>query len=117
LWTLAHRIYGDDLYLDLAEKSAMDAFAGTGGGQALCCGFAGQAYAQLSLYKLTRNPRWLEQARTLAKQASILGNAILSRHDEGLPHSLYKGDVGLAVLIAEMEKPELAAMPFFEPEP
>jgi serine/threonine protein kinase len=116
LWTLAHRIYGDALYLDLAEKSAMDAFEGSGGGHALCCGFAGQAYAQLSLYKLTGTRLWLEQARMLTAKASALGNATLSRGDEGLPHSLYKGDVGVAVLIAELERPELAAMPFFEAE-
>jgi hypothetical protein len=36
------------------------------------------------------------------------------RGEEGLPHSLYKGDVGVAVLIADLERPEFAAMPFFE---
>ena len=117
LWALAHQVYGDNLYLDLAEKSAMDAFEGAGGGHGLCCGFAGQAYAQLSLFKHTGNRQWLDQARTLAIKASVLGNAALSRRDEGLPHSLYKGDVGVAVLIAEIDKPELAAMPFFELEP
>jgi eukaryotic-like serine/threonine-protein kinase len=114
LWTLARRIYGDGEYLELAEKSGRDAFEGSGGGHGLCCGFAGQAYAQLNLYKHTGDRIWLDQARTLVKKAAMFGNGIASRAEEGLPHSLYKGDVGVAILVAEMERPEQAAMPFFE---
>ncbi len=33
-----------------------------------------------------------------------------------IPFSLYKGDVGLAVLVAELEHPDSAVMPFFEDE-
>ena len=114
LWTLAHRIYGEASYLDLAEKAAMDAFEVAGGGHGLCCGFAGQAYAQLNLYRHSGEQRWLRQARILAQKASEAGNGFHALRWEGLPHSLYKGDIGVAVLVAEMEKPETAAMPFFE---
>lgn len=31
------------------------------------------------------------------------------------PHSLFKGHMGLAVLAADLERPEAARMPFFEP--
>ena len=117
LWTLAHRIYGDALYLEMAEKSALDAFEGTGGGHALCCGFTGQAYAQLSLYKHTGDRIWFEQAKTLAGKAAALGLATLNRREDCLPHSLYKGNVGVAILVAEIEKPEAAGMPIFEAEP
>jgi serine/threonine-protein kinase len=110
LWTLAHSFFGNSLYLDLAEKSAMDAFEGSGGGHGLCCGFAGQAYAQLNIYNHTGRRTWLQQARILAERAAAFGNRVR----EGLPHSLYKGDMGVAVLIAELEKPETATMPFFE---
>jgi serine/threonine-protein kinase len=110
LWTLAHSFFGNSLYLDLAEKSAMDAFEGSGGGHGLCCGFAGQAYAQLNIYNHTGERAWLQKARILAEKAAAAGNRVR----EGLPHSLYKGDIGVAVLIAELEKPETAAMPFFE---
>jgi hypothetical protein len=116
LWTLAHRVYGEARYLDLAERAAADAFEGGGGGHGLCCGFAGQAYAQLSLYKHTGEHRWLEQARGLNTKAAAFGNAILNRGEDGLPYSLYKGDMGAAVLAAEMDRPELACMPFFEEE-
>ena len=114
LWTLAHRVYGEASYLDLAERAAMDAFEVAGGGHGLCCGFAGQAYAQLNLYKHSGEQRWLHQARILTQKASEAGNGFHSLRWEGLPHSLYKGDVGVAILVAEMEKPEIAAMPFFE---
>lgn len=117
LWTLAHRVYREYAYLDLAERAAMDAFEQSGGGHALCCGFAGQAYAQLSLYQHTQDRRWLEQARVLTSKACALGNAMLSQRSDYLPHSLYKGDVGVAVLAAEIEQPEAASMPFFAPEP
>jgi serine/threonine-protein kinase len=114
LWTLAHQIYKIPADLDLAQRSAMDAFEGVGGGHGLCCGFAGQAYAQLALYKHTGLPTWLDQARTLAEKAAATANTVDSHGAENLPFSLYKGDIGVAVLIAELERPEHAAMPFFE---
>ena len=114
LWTLAHEMYPGPRYLELAERAAMDAFAGTGGGHSLCCGSAGQAYAQLRLYKHTGERRWLDQARNLAGKAAAFGNTMARRNEEGLPYSLYKGDVGVAVLVADLEQPEFAAMPFFE---
>jgi serine/threonine-protein kinase len=117
LWTLAHRINREPRYLDLAERAAMDALEGSGGGNALCCGFAGQAYAQLSLYQHTGDLCWLEQARTLTEKACALANAMSGRRTEYLPHSLYKGDVGIAVLAAEIMNPEAAFMPFFDREP
>lgn len=114
LWILAHKTFADAQYLDLAQRAAMDAYEGTGGGYGLCCGYAGQAYAQLSLYKHTGEKIWLDQARTLTEKAATAANAAHRQCSEGLPFSLYKGDVGLAVLIADLERPELAAMPFFE---
>ena len=117
LWTLAHRIYREPRYLDLAERAAMDALEGSGGGNALCCGFAGQAYAQLNLYQHTGDRCWLEHARTLTEKACALANAMPGRRTEYLPHSLYKGDMGIAVLVAEIANPETAFMPFFDREP
>jgi serine/threonine-protein kinase len=114
LWTLAHRVYQDSRYLVLAEKSAIDAFEGVGGGHGLCCGFAGQAYAQLALFKHTGQLVWLDQAKILAEKAAGMANHLQRQNAEGLPFSLYKGDLGVAVLISDLEKPETAAMPFFE---
>ena len=41
---------------------------------------------------------------------------ITRSHEPYIPLSLYKGDMGLAVLAAELQYPEAAAMPLFEDE-
>ena len=116
LWTLASRVYASEAYLRLAEAAALDAFHGGGGGHGLCCGFAGQAYAQLNLYRATGESRWLERARDLAERAAGFSAAQAEKKEPSLPFSLYKGDVGVAVLAAELETPQFASMPFFGEE-
>lgn len=76
----------------------------------LCCGHAGRAYALANLWRHTGDPIWLDRARALAEQGARHGQAQLDR-----AHSLYKGDVGLVVLAADLERPEAARMPLFEP--
>jgi serine/threonine-protein kinase len=71
---------------------------------------AGRAYALLNLYRATGERVWIERARRLAERAARWGSA-----QEEHPHSLWKGDLGLAVLAADLERPEAARMPFFEP--
>ena len=72
------------------------------------CGSAGRAYALLNLYKHTGATEWLSRARQLANHAvSALSSS--QRHD-----SLWKGELGVAVLIADLASPENALMPFFE---
>ncbi|MCZ2147950.1 MAG: protein kinase [Bryobacterales bacterium] len=110
LWTLAHRVYRQEWLLRLAEQSAEECAAAPGGVASLCCGAAGQGYALLALHNHTGEQRWLDAARGKA----IEGVQASSRsRGEELPFSLYKGDVGLALLCAEIEAPSLAAMPFF----
>lgn len=72
---------------------------------------AGQAYSQLALYRATGDEEWLDSARSLAAAAERIGAA-------GTPHpfSLYKGEPGVAVLLADLAAPAYAAMPFFESE-
>jgi serine/threonine-protein kinase len=111
LWTLAHRLLREERFLNLAERAGEECFA-TGGGHSLCCGWAGQAYAQLELYHHTGERRWLEHARQLGARAVALAKC----GQPGLPYSLYKGDLGVAVLISELERPETATMPFFAEE-
>lgn len=63
----------------------------------------------LNLYRLTKGELWLKRARDLAHAAcSVLLPADVAAH------SLYKGNLGVAVLLAELECPEWASMPFFE---
>jgi len=113
LWTLAHRVYGESRYLDLAVRAAHDAWEGGGAGPALCCGAAGQAYAQLVVFGATGDKQWLARAHELAERAAETAEAMRARGEDGLPYSLYKGDLGVAVLAEELEQPEWASMPLF----
>jgi len=110
LWTLAHRALGNDSHLRLAEQAAWHSWQAKESIGDLCCGQAGRAYGLLALYRHTGETAWLRRAQDLTAQATRhIGGALL--HD-----SLYKGEVGVALLVADLACPETAAMPFFEPE-
>lgn len=74
----------------------------------LCCGSAGRAYALLNLYRHTGAGEWLGRARQLANHAAANASA---GEREG---ALWNGDLGVAVLVADLESPEDSRMPFFE---
>ncbi len=120
LWTLAHQMLGKAEYAALAEQAAFDTWEAESQIGNLCCGFAGQAYALLNLYTHTGEKAWLRRAQAQAQQAakSILemppGEAYKQLAIRA--ESLYKGELGVAILAAELERPEMASMPFFEPE-
>lgn len=109
LWTLAHRVFGHPEYLALAEAAAWNAWEEPRYTADLCCGTAGRAYGLLNLYKHTGAGEWLSRARQLANHA-----AATARNAPARAHALWKGELGVAVLIAELASPETAAMPLFE---
>jgi serine/threonine protein kinase len=111
LWTLAHRTLNDPRYAALAEEAAWNAWEDPGREASLCCGLAGRAYALLHLHRHGGGPEWLERARDLAGRA-----AAAAEQSAEAPHSLYKGELGVAVLAADLARPEAAAFPFFEEE-
>jgi hypothetical protein len=111
LWSLAFDLSGDPRFRALAEGAAWNAWEESAGPGNLCCGLAGRAYALLHLYRHGGGREWLERARQLAELAA----RDLSWAEE-MPDSLYRGEVGLAVLAADLARPEWAAMPFFEDE-
>jgi serine/threonine-protein kinase len=108
LWTLAWDVMGDDDALALAEVAALDAVAIEDAGSGLCCGEAGAAYAALAMFRATDDALWLGHARRLAERASR------TVPDQHFPeHSLWQGDLGVALLLAELEGPSSAAMPLY----
>ena len=109
LFTLAHRLLGDGQWLQLAELCAWNNWDEPRGATTLCCGTAGRAYALLNLYKQTGATEWLSRARQLANHAAAHAVANAQR-----ANSLWKGELGVAVLIADLASPENARMPFFE---
>jgi serine/threonine-protein kinase len=109
LFALAHRLLGDERWLHLAESCAWNTWDEPRGLADLCCGTAGRAYALLNLYKHTGATEWLGRARQLANHAASVATATAAS-----ANALWKGELGVAVLIADLASPENARMPFFE---
>jgi serine/threonine-protein kinase len=110
LWTLASQLLNDPGYLELALGAAWNAWESPEPAGTLCCGLGGRSYSLLNLYRHTGESVWLTRARALGTRA-MKTDAV---HEE-YAHSLYKGEFGLAVLAADLQAPEDATMPFFEP--
>ena len=131
LWTLASRMQalspesnpataprgraaaGSDRWLQLAHAAAWHAWEADDQVESLCCGLAGRAYALLDLYQAGAGAEWLERARLLADRAAASAAA---PEVTDASHSLYRGQLGIAVLAADLERPESAAMPLFGDE-
>ena len=112
LWTQAFRSLDDQHYLELAMRAGDELAMSAGGPPQLCCGTPGQAYALLDLYRITGEARILRAAHRIADQ--IRAELVVGAADpELIPASLYRGPLGAAVLLCELDRPELAAMPAF----
>lgn len=114
LWTIAATSLDRDDFLDLAELSAWNVWEARRGAPGLCCGVAGRAYALINLYKHTGERSWLRRAQDLADRAALAADGPTA--DRGRPWSLFRGRMGIAVLAADLDRPETASMPFFEEE-
>jgi len=110
LWSIAHRAFPH--YLELAEQAAKHVWESTASQSgSLCCGLTGEAYSLLRIFKDTGDAKWIDRARTLAVRALAMANA-----ESLIPGSLYKGDIGLCLLVSDLSAPEGSAMPMFECE-
>ena len=111
LWTALYRFTSDEKYLSIAEKTAKHFMTGghEGGVCNLCCGAAGECYALLSLYNVTQNEFYFMEAKQLAKKLLPQVYSGQMRNN-----SLYKGDIGIGVLLTELNHPQFARMPLFE---
>ncbi len=109
LWNAAHARLGDPRFAELAEGAAQQAWRQRDAIAGICCGYAGRAYALLNHFRHTDEPKWLDRAHRLTGLARQASSATLR-------NSLYKGELGVVVLAAEMEDPLCARLPFFERE-
>ncbi len=116
LWSLAHRLLREPHWLALAEGAGRDVCHPRDEGYDLCCGLAGKAYSQMHLYNHTGDRLWLEHASAMAMRALREARLADERSGSQIPYSLYRGKIGLAALIADLERPDSSAMPFFESE-
>jgi serine/threonine-protein kinase len=112
LWTTAHTLLGDERYLELAAAAAWGAYGGHGTAPGdICCGLAGRAYSLAGLHRHTGNEQWLARARLLGDRAVERIRDHPLRRD-----SLYKGEVGVALLLEELSGSTSAGLPLYEPE-
>jgi serine/threonine-protein kinase len=115
LGCLAHEVYGGEHWLDFAERATWHTWESEQDLVDLCCGTAGRAYALLEFYRQSGEPRWLERARRLA--SSAIERAPMLRADEHPRYSLFKGELGLGLVLDELTRPETAMMPLMGVEP
>lgn len=109
LFALACQILADADLGRLAGQAAVSAWSSGSQLGSLCCGQGGIGYALLAMHRLTGEDRWLQRARAAARRAA----ADRSKH---FPHSaLYKGALGVALLLEDLKAPQGSAMPLFEP--
>jgi serine/threonine-protein kinase len=110
LWLRAFSAYGHPDHLELAHGAAWNAWeAQDGAVESLCCGLAGRAWALLAMFRATGDAAWWTRARALAHEAAAAASV-----DNGLTESLYRGALGVAVLLEELEAPHAARTPGFE---
>lgn len=112
-WLEAHAAYGDDRYLDLAHAAAWNIWDDSRDAMVdACCGLVGRSYALLAMHRRSGDVRWRQRAEQLANRALDAAST------DGLhAHRLYKGDLGVALLLDELEgAPDDARMPLFEAE-
>ncbi len=110
LWSLLYKHLKDEKYLAIAEQTAQHILQDSNNNNVnLCCGMAGQAYALLGLYNITGNQLYLDHTQKIKQKIMHhVASPVL------VNNSLYKGEVGLGVLLVELEKPECARMPLFQ---
>jgi serine/threonine-protein kinase len=114
LWSEAHHALGRAEFGALVERAAWNAWESPATVPSLCCGLAGRAYGLLTCYRHTGDREWLGRAADLADRAAR--HAAAAGPDRPYAMSLFKGDVGLAVLAADLAAPESACLPLFEAE-
>jgi serine/threonine protein kinase len=98
----------DPRHLDLAEAAGRHAASSLGENVSLCCGLAGVGYAALSLYRRTGREAWVTVASQCVERADGLPV------DVAMQHSLYKGDLGIRLLRADLAAPSGAVFPLVE---
>ncbi len=113
LWNLAARCFPGNSFDALADASAerlwrdRDA-AGVGG--SLCCGYAGQVYAMLAQLRRTGQSRWLARAEGLGERAVNAAPRVRSQV------GLFSGQLGIALMTADIGQHDFAAFPLVEGE-
>lgn len=106
---LASRCFDPEL-AGLAEAAAYDVWDARHGSPSLCCGLLGRAYALLAYHRLSGDRTWARRARSLAELAACAG------FEHAPVYSLFRGELSLALIAAELERADASAFPLLERE-
>jgi serine/threonine-protein kinase len=107
LWCLTSQLSRDEIFSELAIRAAWNAWETSNDLSNLCCGVAGKVYALLTVGRHTGDTKWFERARHLARSVNDDSTTTPFRN------SLFKGTMGHALALYDLDAPETAAMPFF----
>ena len=111
LWLAADARFPADGHLETAERAAITAWRSDERNPSLCCGLAGRGFALAALHRRVGGTAWLERAHLLSDRAAAASGSV-----RDAPASLFKGDLGLALLACAVERPETLRFPLFETE-
>lgn len=114
LLSRAFQVYGDEKYLTAAKKCC-DVIWKRGflqKGYGLCHGIAGNGYAFLALYNLTKDCKYLYYANKFGEWCLDYGKHGCRTPDS--PFSLFEGLAGTTHFMADLLEPENAHFPAFQ---
>ena len=114
LWQLADEVLGPSAgFRELGEGAAWSTWDSEDRNPTLCCGGVGRAFAVLRWARHTGEPVWVDRAAQLAQLAQDVD---WNDHDweDDYPHSLMRGEIGVAVLTAALELGADAGFPVLE---
>jgi serine/threonine-protein kinase len=95
--------------MEFATACADDAIRADSGPLSLCCGRAGKGFAALALFGATGDDHWRVAAQ------NVVMDVLRDDGDDGNPeYSLFRGQLGVALLAAELTQPERASMPLVQ---
>jgi serine/threonine-protein kinase len=114
LLTLAYGMTREERLLDVAQRAGLDCVECRTDEVHLCCGAAGLGYALLSLYRATGDKVWFDRAAAVADRAAELVVGRQADASSDRMQSLFRGELGLAVLVADLERPQEGGLPLFE---
>lgn len=98
-----------DELLDAARQLVVHTHDAPEGLHDFCCGVAGRAYALAEYARASGEHRWLEAAIRMADRA--VDRVSEAPRDEHPVHSFHKGDLGLALLLDDLRRPERLTTP------
>jgi len=103
-----------EIYLETIQKFIWHVWEDSASTPNLCCGLAGRAYALAYYSVITEHTLWHRRALYLLERAIKESKKIES--EEMPKHSLYKGELGVALSAYEIINSREYSMPFFGSE-